>query len=372
MLALKLKELVLRNYRNYENLELSFDSDLVIFAGKNAQGKTNILEAIFLSCTGRSHKTSKDRELIKWGKGEAFVRTRVLRQQGIREISIGLFANEKKKVFINRNPVSRIGELMGHLNSVLFSPDDMKLIREGPSERRRFMDMELSQVQPAYFYYLQQYNRVLNQRNKLLKEIQKKPSLISTLSVWDEQLADAGSYIILQRKLLCDSLQIIAQEIHHRITQGAEKMLIIYKPSVSFNNADRKEVKKNFLRELEIRRTYDLERGITSKGCHRDDLLFQINGMDVRTYGSQGQMRTIVLSLKLSELEFMFRETGEYPLLLLDDAMSELDPIRQQMVLEYIGKAQTFITLTDMGQIPAFEKKNMQVFIIEAGKASPC
>lgn len=370
MLALQLTELFLSNYRNYDKLALSFSADLICFIGSNAQGKTNILESIFLSCTGRSHRTPRDRELIQWGKEEALIRTKVNKQIGASEIAIGLSISDKKNILINQSPAVRMGELMGHLNSVMFSPEDLKLVREGPQERRRFMDMELSQVKPKYFYYLQQYNRVLNQRNRLLKDISYKPSLMNTLPVWDKQLAEAGSYIIMQRRLFCDALQTIAEEIHSHITHGSEKLSVVYKSSIPLKKeSSQDEIQADFLSELEGKHVDDTERGNTSRGCHRDDIVFQINGVDVRTFGSQGQKRTTVLSLKLSELEFMARETGEYPLLLLDDAMSELDPSRQKMIMKYIDKVQTFITLTDLDQFPALKDKSRQVFQINSGKA---
>jgi len=367
--VLQLRKLILRNFRNYDNLELSFNSNLVLLVGPNAAGKTNILESIFMACTGRSHRTPRDRELIKLEKKEALIRTKVDKQLGESEITIFLSIGEKKKVLINESPAVRLGELMGHLNSVMFSPDDMKLIREGPVERRRFMDMELSQVKPKYFYYLQQYNRILNHRNNLLKSIQSKPSLAKTLPVWDNQLAEAGSYIIWQRKLFNDSLKTIAREIHRQMTNGLEELTIEYKSSIPFQTGSFNEIRSQFLKVLEEMRTNDIDRGVTCRGCHRDDLLFLINGTEVKGFGSQGQKRTAVLSLKLSELEYMFQQTGEYPLLLLDDALSELDQRRQQMLLEYIGKVQTFITLTDLNQIPDFKNKNPHVFKIQSGTA---
>ena len=366
-----LRELTLRNYRNFDHLELSFPSDLIFLVGKNAQGKTNIIESIFLSCTGRSHRTSKDRELIQWDREEALVRTKVDKLMGVSSIDIALNAHEKKKIRINGGPIHRLGELMGHLNSVIFSPEDLKLVREGPSERRRFMDMELSQIRPKYFYYLQQYNRILNHRNNLLKDIQKKPSLEKTLPVWDQQLVEAGSFIIRQRHVFNASLQTIAQEIHKRISHGSEELSLAYRSSIPYQTGILEEIQENFLRELEVRRKEDIEKGLTGRGCHRDDIIFHINGVDVRLFGSQGQKRTTVLSIKLSELEFMFRETGEDPLLLLDDAMSELDSSRQKMLLEYIGKVQTFITATDRNQFPDLKDRESQVFLIQSGTALP-
>jgi len=366
---LRLRKLILRNFRNYDNLELTFHSNLILFVGPNAAGKTNILESIFMACTGRSHRTPRDKELIKLGKKETLIRTKAEKQLGTSEIAIYLSMGEKKKILINESPASRMGELMGHLNSVMFSPDDMKLIKEGPVERRRFMDMELSQVKPKYFYYLQQYNKILNHRNNLLKNIYSKPSLVRTLPVWNNQLAEAGSYIIWQRKLFIDSLQSVSREIHRRMTDGREELTLIYKSSVPFKTGSMDEIRSRFLKVLEERHEDDIDRGFTGMGCHRDDILFQINGADVKVFGSQGQKRTTVLTLKLSELEYMYRQTGEYPLLLLDDALSELDLKRQQMLLEYIGKVQTFITLTDLNQIPDIRKKNPQIFRIQSGNA---
>lgn len=364
-----LRELSLRSFRNYDSLELEFGSNLIFFIGCNAQGKTNILESIFLSCTGRSHRTSRDRELIKRGHDRSLVKTRVEKLRGVSEISIYLSSTEKKAVSINGTPAKRMGELMGHLNCVMFSSEDLKIIKEGPVERRRFMDMEISQIKPKYFYFLQQYNRILNHRNYLLKEIQRKPALEKTLPVWNEQLAETGTYITVQRKNFVNSLQNIAREIHKKLSCNTEDLAIVYKSSVPLGTGDIREIKENFLKELEQRQADDIQRGITGIGCQRDDMLTTINGEDTRIFGSQGQKRTVVLSLKLSELEFMYRETGEYPLLLLDDVMSELDPFRQAMLIEYIGKVQTFITTTDLNQLKAVSDLKGQMFHIEAGQA---
>ncbi|HZK34139.1 MAG TPA: DNA replication/repair protein RecF [Bacillota bacterium] len=370
MLALYLREFSLKNFRNYNSLNLKFSSNLIYFIGPNAQGKTNIIEAIFLSCTGRSHRTSKERELINWDSDEALVRTSVEKQEGSSEISIYLSRNEKKRVNINGTQTKRLGELMGHLNSVIFSPEDLKLVKEGPVERRRFMDIEISQINPRYFYYLQQYNRVLNHRNNLLKEIQRKPSLRKTLPVWNEQLIKSGSYIIQQRIKFVNSLQNISREIHKEISHGDEDLSIEYRTSIPTKAAEIGEIRESFSKELEKKEKDDIERGVTSRGCHRDDMGIDINGADVRTFGSQGQKRTTVLSLKLSELEFMYNETGEFPLLLLDDVMSELDPVRQQMLLKYIGKVQTFITTTDINHLPQSLDSDREEYFVEKGSLS--
>jgi penicillin-binding protein-related factor A (putative recombinase) len=224
----------------------------------------------------------------------------------------------------------------------------------------------------TYFMHIMDFMQfIVNSTKKSinLKDIQKKPSLAKTLPVWDQQLAEAGSFIIQQRHSFHVSLQEIAQKIHKRISDDSEELSLYYKSSIPYKAGTAKEIQENFVRELEVRQAEDIERGLTGRGCHRDDMVFHINGIDVRLFGSQGQKRTTVLSLKLSELEFMFRETGEYPLLLLDDAMSELDSFRQKMLLEYIDKVQTFATVTDLDQFPDIRNRESKVFLIQAGKA---
>jgi len=359
----------MHNFRNYVKLELKFNSNLILFIGKNAQGKTNILESIFLSCTGRSHRTSKDRELIRWGQDFAAVKILVEKKIGPSMIEILIKNREKKKILINGIPAQRIGELMGHLNCVMFSPEDLKLVKEGPVERRRFMDMELSQIKPQYFYHLQKYIGILNQRNSLLKEINQKPYLRKTLPVWNEQLAEIGSYIIYQRHLFVEKLKNIAREIHQEISHHSEDFNIEYKSSIDYKSVQPEIIQNNFLKSLEENEEEDISRCITSRGCHRDDLIFTINDIDIRTYGSQGQQRTAVLSLKLAELELMFQETGEYPVLLLDDVMSELDSTRKKMLFQYLNKVQTFITATELESLPLSDMKDLKVIKIHQGEA---
>lgn len=361
-----LKSLKLLNFRNYEQLELNFNSNITLFTGKNAQGKTNILEAIYLSCTGRSHRTQKDKEMIQWKFETGFIKTEVLKKDGIHVIEILLQQEGKKKIKVNGIVAARSGELMGHLNGVIFSPEDLKLVKEGPSERRRFMDIELSQVKPQYFYNLQQYNRVLSQRNNLLKEIMRKPSLKNSLFVWDEQLSDIGSRIIWQRKIFSDRLSKIACSIHHSISDGKENLQVKYQGNIDGNNLEC--IKINFLMQLEKNLSADMHKGSTSVGPHRDDMLLTINDIDVRSFGSQGQQRTTVLSMKLSELELMKEDIGEYPVLLLDDVMSELDSDRQRMLMEHICGIQTLITCTDIESILQITEKEKETYHVSNGK----
>ncbi|NLJ41002.1 MAG: DNA replication/repair protein RecF [Clostridiales bacterium] len=365
---MRLRELGLINYRNYIKLELAFSSNLIIFSGKNAQGKTNILESIFLSSIGRSHRTSRDREIILKGEKESRVRALVEKKEGLSLIEIALAQNENKKISINGMAADRLGELMGHINSVLFSPEDLRLVKGSPTERRRFIDMGISQTFPRYFYSLQRYNKILGHRNNLLKSIGEKDSLRKTLSVWDEQLSETGAYIISRRLKFIEDLKIIAKRTHREISFDEEELDISYIPSIEIDSDNTEAIMKEYMKTLETNHNDDIRRGRTEKGCHRDDLNIFINGMDVRNFGSQGQQRTSVLSLKLSEIEMMHKETGEYPLLLLDDVMSELDQYRQGELISYFDKVQTFITTTDYGNLPHIKDKNAEIYIVNKGK----
>lgn len=364
-----LKELTLNNYRNYQNIGLKFESSKIIFVGMNAQGKTNILESMFLTCTGRSHRTPRDSELIRWGEESSYVKVLVERRVGINSIEVFLSLKDKKRIKINGVTIQKLGQLMGHFNAVMFSPEDLRLVKESPSERRRYMDMEISQMKPQYFYNLQQYNRILAHRNNLLKEIVKNPDAKKMLPVFDEQLSEVGAFIIKQRYEFIESLSKIAREIHGRISSQAERLDIRYRPSIRINNSlDIGDIREEFLAALHKNRSEDIRHGSTGAGCHRDDIGFEINGADVRIFGSQGQQRTVALSLKLSDVELMYRETGEYPVLLLDDVMSELDEQRLGRLFEELGDVQVFVTATDVNSIPLPELEEFHVYQVEEGK----
>lgn len=364
-----LSELNLINYRNYIKLELSFGSNLIIFSGRNGMGKTNILESIFLSSTGRSHRTPRDRELIKFGEKEALIRSLIKKREGLSQVEIILDSREQKKIKINAIRAQRLGELMGHINSVFFAPEDLRLVKGSPQERRRFIDMEISQVRPRYFYNLQQYNKVLTQRNNLLKDINDNSSLRKTLYIWDEQLAKIGSSIILNRIEFLEKIKDISKAIHKDLSEEKEELEISYSPSINLKDYEGESIEEAFLKELDEGRDEDIRRGRTEKGCHRDDLSIRIDNKDVRVYGSQGQQRTTALSLKLSEIQMMYDETGEYPLLLLDDVMSELDRGRQSQLLSYFNNIQTFITTTDYRELPIKEGYDRELYEIKDGVA---
>ena len=341
--------LELRQFRSYERLELTPGEGMNVFVGQNAVGKTNLLEALHLCCTARSHRTSRDEEMIRWGQRGGFVRVRTLQRDGTHEISVHLTRErgQKKTVRIAQRQAERIGELFGHVFGVLFSPEDLFLIKGGPSERRRFLDMQLSQLRPDYFYALQRAARALSQRNALLREIEHRPSMKSTLDLWDEQLAEAGATVAAGREQFAGALQELAREEHAFLTDGRER-LTLGMVGVASGAPDPKAV---LLERLRATRQEDLRRGTTTTGVHRDDLALAINGKDARLYASQGQQRTAVLALKLAQTAFARREKGETPILMLDDVMSELDPERRRQLCARIDTMQTFVTCTDLSDL---------------------
>lgn len=330
------KRLTVENFRPYERAELCPAPGVTLLHGGNAQGKTALIEALQLCCTGRSHRTSRDQELIRAGQPYARVGVEAERRDGRHDVEILLRPGERKRISVGGSAVSRSGELMGHVTGVLFSPEDLRMVKDGPSERRRFADMELSQMRPAYYAALQRYNRALLQRGALLRA-----GDASCLDVWDEQLAKAGAEIMRGRIGFVEKLARIARDVHASIS-GGEALQIEYRPGAKADPEPGALL--NLLRDA---RALDLKRMTTSVGPHRDDLMFLIDGADARAFASQGQQRTLALALKLSELEVMKAETGEYPVLMLDDVMSELDPDRRRLLLERLNGVQTLIASTD-------------------------
>lgn len=348
---MRIERLRLRSFRNYEQADVRPAPGVTVLYGENAQGKTNLMEAVHLCCVGRSHRTSRDRELVRWGESEAYVQADVRRSDGAHQIGVALYPNEqkKKKITLNGEPVRRIGELMGQVNAVLFSPEDLRLVKDGPEGRRRFLDMEISQLQPAYFYALQRYTRALSQRNGLLRELQvnRSDALFSTLEEWDAMLAQCGAAILKKRAQYLLQLEEKAEEIHETLSGGREKLKLRYV------GCDADET--GLVRLLRASREEDCRRGFTSVGPHRDDYKIIINGKDARAFASQGQQRTAALSLKLAEIDVMREEINEAPVLLLDDVMSELDVSRRRMLLTRIGGVQTIITCTHLDDLGGAE-----------------
>lgn len=336
-----IKSIELQNFRNYEDLNISFDEGTNIFYGDNAQGKTNILEAAYLSGTTKSHKCSKDKEMIRFGEQESHIRTVVVKKDKEYQIDMHLKNNRSKGIAINKVPIKKASELFGILNMVFFSPEDLNIIKNGPAERRRFLDSELCQLDKIYLSDLTTYNKILNQRNKLLKDMVYRPDLKDTLPVWDMQLVETGRKIIRRRKQFVDELNEIVHDIHYRISGEKEDLLLQYEPSIEdiFFEDELFRVKERDMRQC-----------MTSVGPHRDDLLFSIGEVDIRKFGSQGQQRTSALSLKLSEIELVKRSIHDTPVLLLDDVLSELDSNRQNYLLNSIHDTQTLITCTGLDE----------------------
>lgn len=336
-----LKSVALNNFRNYGEMRLEFDKGTNILYGDNAQGKTNILEAVYVSGTTKSHKGSKDRELIRFGQEESHIRTVVERNGLDYQIDMHIKKNRTKGIAINKVPIKKASELFGILNIVFFSPEDLNIIKDGPSQRRRFLDMELCQLDKIYLYQLTKYNKILNQRNKLLKDISFKPELQDTLSVWDMQLIEYGRKIIASRKNFIDRLNEIVPKIHNDISGGREELILSYEPNVSEEFMEQ-ELMRNQEKDLKCR--------MTSIGPHRDDMCFMIEGIDIRKFGSQGQQRSCALSLKLSEIELVKNVIKDTPILFLDDVLSELDSNRQNFLLNSIHDIQTVITCTGLDE----------------------
>lgn len=334
-----IKSIELADYRNYDSLTMEFCPGTNILFGDNAQGKTNILEAIYVSATTKSHRGSKDKEIIHFDKEESHIRTYIEKEGVESRIDMHLRKNKSKGLAIDGQRVKKAADLIGLCNVVFFSPEDLGIIKNGPSERRHFVDMELCQLDSFYFYNLSNYNRIVDQRNSLLKDMYFNPQLKETLNIWDMQLVSYGSKIIERRKLFTEQLNEIIKDIHFSLSGGREKIQVQYEPNVQIDS---------FENQLKINQDRDIKSKMTSVGPHRDDFSFLIGDIDIRKYGSQGQQRTAALSLKLSEIELVKKITKDTPILLLDDVLSELDSSRQNYLLGSIGNIQTIITCTGL------------------------
>ena len=358
MFLLKIKQLKLKNYRNYDLLDLEFDSSTNIIYGDNAQGKTNILESIYLCGTSKSHRGTKDKDLIKFGEEESHIEAVVEKNEVCFKIDIHLKKNSPKGIAIDKIPIRRASELFGIVNIVFFSPEDLNIIKDGPSERRRFIDLELAQLDKVYLSDLSNYNRIVNQRNKLLKDAYDRRELLETLDIWDMQLVYYGNKIINRRNLFISQINKIIEKIHIKLTGGNEKINIFYEPSNENMNLE-KAILKNRERDIRTKNT--------SVGPHRDDISFMANGLDIRKFGSQGQQRTAALSLKLSEIELVKQITNDTPILLLDDVLSELDKNRQNYLLDSICDVQTLITCTGVDDFVKHRFSINKIFYVEKG-----
>ncbi len=329
--------LAINNFRNYDEADIHFSNGINILYGNNAQGKTNILEAIYMLATTKSHRGNKDKEIIQFGYDEAHIRADVIKNDISHRIDMHLRKNKSKGVAVDLVTLKKSAQLFGIVNIVLFSPEDLSIIKNSPAERRRFIDMELCQLNKIYYSDLSNFNKALNQRNNLLKKISFDGTSKETLDVWDEQLVKYGIKVILARNNFIELINEIIEKIHRSITSEKEKIKIIYEKNVE---------EDIFLEELKNKRFVDLKYQSTSVGPHRDDISFIVNDIDVKKYGSQGQQRTVALSLKLAEIELVRNIIKDNPILLLDDVMSELDSTRRDALLSYISEIQTIITCT--------------------------
>ena len=354
-----IEKLILKDYRNIEELTLLPHKKTSVLFGSNAQGKTNILESVYYCATGRSHRTGNDKELVRFGSDFAYIRL-FLRDDYNRSdrIDISIRSNGKKGIGINGIAVRRIGELLGTLNVVIFCPENLQLIKSGPSERRRFIDMELCQIDKIYYHNLKQYYKVLQQRNNLLKTI-KKPD--DTLDIWDMQLAEYGAQLIERRSEFVSDISGIAADIHAKITDSAESLRMEYRPNVA---------PEQFYKKLAQNREKDILYGNTSVGVHKDDAVFYINDVNAREYGSQGQQRTACLAVKMAEIELIKREKNHYPVLLLDDVLSELDKKRQTYLINNITDVQTIVTSTGIDENIKSICSDGKIFYVENGTVS--
>lgn len=358
---MRIETIKLENYRNYGSLELELDPGTNLFFGDNAQGKTNILESVYLCGTTKSHRGSKDREIIRFGEEEAHIRMGIERKGIPCRIDMHLKKNKAKGIAINGVPIHKASELIGLGNFVLFSPEDLNIIKNGPSERRRFLDMELCQLNPVYVHNLISYNRILMQRNKLLKDISFHPEYRDTLDIWDEQMAVYGSQIISARDEFVRELNRIICPIHGKLSGGREELSVSYEQNVT---------REAFREQLARNREKDIKLKISHTGPHRDDLMFRIGDIDIRRFGSQGQQRTAALSLKLAEIELVREKSGDTPVLLLDDVLSELDGGRQHYLLDSIREIQTLITCTGIDDFVENRFPINRLFFVENGKVT--
>lgn len=370
---MKLTELNLHHFRNYDEAQVEFSPQINVLIGENAQGKTNLLESIYVLAMTRSHRTNNDRELIEFGKDAAQIKGTVQRELGSLKLELDI-GKHGKKAKANHLEKARLSEYLGQLNVILFAPEDLALVKGAPTVRRRFIDMEFGQVSPKYLHDLTQYRDILKQRNRYLKQLQSHEAQDQLyLEVLSEQLAAVGGAIISQRVKFLSELEGYAQELHQSITQGRENLTFEYSSAIkdasTLTEVELSEALMDLYRQNQSKEIFQ---GTTLYGPHRDDVRFLINHKNVQTYGSQGQQRTTALSVKLAEIDLMKNQTGEYPILLLDDVLSELDGARQTHLLKTIqDKVQTFLTTPGLSDVARNLIKEPRIFHIRDGQIIP-
>lgn len=359
-----IKELKLKNFRNYEDLAIEFDRRVNLITGQNAQGKTNMIEALYMSSMGRSFRTNHDNEMIRFGEDNAYIKVSAEKELVNTKVEILLSNNLKKAIKKDGSSVRKTAELLDNIIIVIFSPDDLRIVKDEPEKRRKFIDRELSQVKPAYFDAFMKYRRALNERNSYLKNDNIKESM---LDIWDEGLIKYGALVMKYRNDFVKDMSHLSSKVHSRITNGKETLGLVYQPNINY--VDDKDMQEELIeRELIVARDRDIRTGTTSKGPHKDDFNFIIDNINVRNYGSQGQQRTSALSLKLAELELIKRDTDENAILLLDDVMSELDEERREYLIRALSENQIFITTTDIDDSLIKAYPDAKIIKISSGK----
>ena len=358
-----IKSLSLKNFRNYSDEEIYFSDGINILTGANAQGKTNAAEAIFFLCTGYSPRANRDKLVVKNGEEQAEISAVASSLYGDVSVKIDFHVSDRKTLYVNGIQVLKIGEILGNMNSVFFNPSELKLVQESPEDKRRFMNVSLSQMSKNYFYALQRYNKILSQRNILLKDPDYK-LIRETLPIWDEQLTKQAAKIIKARNAFLSEISPLAEEKHAYLSDGKETLKM--KTESNYYGTE-EEIAYAMYEDLKTGLDRDMRLGYTSIGPHRDDIKFTLNGDDVRVFGSQGQQRTVALSLKLAETETFFNKFGEYPILILDDVLSELDKKRQRKLVGAVEHLQTIFTATGLDR-SVFKGRTFNRLIVDSGK----
>lgn len=361
---MKIDNVSFQGFRNLATQQIDLAPTLNVFCGDNAQGKTNLIESIYFCSLGRSPRTDSDKDLVNWTANEACVCCNFSRKFGQLQVNVKLTKNKGKKLFLNGNLLPKTSLLLGNLNTVYFSPQEIKIVNQSPADRRHFLDVDLCQLDKTYFHALSRFKKALVQRNNLLKT--PSGDVAQQIAVWDEQIATVGATLIVKRKEFCQQLKPFAEKAQNQLSQGAEILKLHYLCCVEGESQE--EIAQNYKKMLQDNLEDDLARGFTQQGCQRDDILLFVNGKDVKKFGSQGQQRTAALALKIAETQLFEQRTGETPVLLLDDVLSELDSKRQKALLEFSSQLQIVLTACFLNK--ALLPKSTKVFLVEDGKVT--
>jgi DNA replication and repair protein RecF len=364
------KSLKIKSYRNFNTAEVELNDSLNIFIGDNGQGKTNLMEAIYLTSIGRTFRLNSENELINFHENKSLIEVNMVKNNYSKKIELHLEKNKKKLVYINGVKLDKTSEMIGILNNVIFTPDDLKIIKGSPIERRKFINIDISQIKPKYKYLLNKYKRICSERNIILKNYCTKPENKDIINIWNDYLVNVGTDIILYRQEYINNLKKYAVDIYADISGNKEKFDLSYLcNAVNINNMDKEDIKKHFYEKINANINHEILNKITMYGPHKDDILIKINDKECKYFGSQGQQRSAILAIKLAEIEIIKEEIGEYPVLLLDDVLSELDNKRKGFLINYIQGIQTFITTTDDHDLNVLTQNyNKKKFYINEGR----